>query len=144
MPGLGSRQCEPNRFQVAHFTEQNDIGVFAQRCFEGIGKTRCIAADLTLRYQRAFRCIYKLHGVFDGQHMLGAATVDMLNHGSQGCTLAGAGRPDDEHKTMIVRRQRSQQGRRLYRFERRHDIGNRAQRQRHAPLLTIGIGSVTT
>jgi hypothetical protein len=46
--GFGRRQRQADGFQVAHFADQDDVRVFAQRRAQGVGERQGMRADFAL------------------------------------------------------------------------------------------------
>ena len=70
MAGLSCRQCHGNGFIIAHLTEQDNIGVFAQRAFQRRGKTHRVAPDFALRDDGINLRMNEFHRVLNGNNML--------------------------------------------------------------------------
>ena len=87
-------------FEVAHFADENDVGILAQGAAESFGEVRNVDANLALSDQRFFVLMIIFDGVFDGDDVgLVAFFVDDVNHrGERGC-FAGTSRAGDETET---------------------------------------------
>ena len=66
MTGFRGSQSELNGFQVAHFADQNDIGIFTQRGAQRIGERMSVRPQLALVDQTFFGLVDELDGIFDG------------------------------------------------------------------------------
>ena len=64
--GFGRGQSELDGFQVAHFADQNDIGVFTQRGAQRIGEGVGVRPQLALVDQAFFRLVHELDRILDG------------------------------------------------------------------------------
>ena len=110
MPGFGGGHGGGDRFKIAHLTDQNHIRILAQGAAQRTRKAGYIHAHLALVDQRFFALIDVLDGVLDGQDMLGAALVDMLDHRRQRRGFAAAGGTGDQDQTARLVRHLLQHG----------------------------------
>src|SRR4029453_18063449 len=65
MTGFRGSQSELNGFQVAHFADQNDIGVFTQSGPQRVGERVSVRPQLALVDQAFFRLVYELDRILD-------------------------------------------------------------------------------
>ena len=61
--GLGERQRDRDRVEVAHFTEEDDVGVFTQGAAQTVGEALHVGADLAL---------------VDHRHLVGVQVLDRV------------------------------------------------------------------
>ena len=67
--GLRGQQCGLDRFEVPHFTHQNDVGVLSQRRLQSLAEGERVDADLALIDHRTLVTDEELDRVFDGHHV---------------------------------------------------------------------------
>ncbi len=83
--GLGNPQCRFDCFQIAHFTNQNNIRILAQRCSQCLRKSLRIGIDLALIHYAVLVVVKELDRIFDRQDMFVALSVDLINHCRERC-----------------------------------------------------------
>ena len=91
----GNRQL--NGFQIAHFTHENHVGIFAQRRPQCAGKTFRVITNLPLTDQTFDRIVNKLQGIFQRQNMFVAGLINMMDERRQSggfTTARGTGHQD--------------------------------------------------
>ena len=64
----GERQLDG--FQVAHFADQNDVGVFAQGASQRRRKRARVHSDFAVVHQTILAAMHKLDRVFDGNDVI--------------------------------------------------------------------------
>jgi hypothetical protein len=98
--GFRGFDCDLDRLEVAHFTDQHDVGVFAQsraqRPLEALG----VAVHFALVDEALFRFVHELDRILDRDDVLGARVVDVVDHRRQRGRLARAGRTGHQHETL--------------------------------------------
>ena len=93
---LGDAQRGLDRLQVAHLADEHDVGVLAQGGPEGVGEGVGVGVQLALVHDALLVGVQVLDGVLDGDHVLVALAVDLVEHGRQGRRLARARRSGHE------------------------------------------------
>ena len=63
--GLRGRQREGNGFQIAHFANQDDVGIFAKGGFQARWKADRVLGDITLGDDAQFVAVNKFDGLFN-------------------------------------------------------------------------------
>src|ERR1700690_367148 len=96
--GLRGGEREADRFQVAHFTDEYDVGVFAQRRAQRLAEPERVAMDLALIDETAFALVHELDRILDGYNMIGTVVVAVVDHARERRRLAGSGRSGHEHE----------------------------------------------
>jgi hypothetical protein len=95
--------CRRNRFEVAHLTDLDDVGVLAH----GVAKRLCeperVGAHLALVHDRHLMPVEELDGVLDGDDVQGAGPIDQVDERRQSGRLAGPGGPGDQHEAARQR-----------------------------------------
>ena len=87
-----------NRFQIPHFPHQDHVRVLAQRRTEGVGEAARVFIQLSLVHQAAVAFVYELDRILDGEDVLGAAVIDVIEQCRQGGGLARARGACDQHQ----------------------------------------------
>ena len=82
-----------DRFQVAHFADEDHVGVLPQRAANGLGEARHVDADLALVDRRLLVVVVELDRVFDRDDVVVDVLVDVVDHAGQRGAFARAGRP---------------------------------------------------
>ncbi len=100
--GFGGEQGSADGFQVAHFSDQNQVGVLTQAGAQRHGETCCIHFDFALIDEALFIAVQEFDGVFDSDDVVGAAGIDAVNHGRQRGGLARTGGPGDQHQATLL------------------------------------------
>ena len=95
---LGDTQRRFDRFQVAHFADEHHVRVFAQRRAKRVREGMRIGVDFALIHQAPLVVVEEFDGVLDGDHVLVALAVDLVEHGGEGGGLTGAGWSSDENE----------------------------------------------
>ena len=101
---LRSRQRELDRFQIAHFTHEDDVRIFAQRGLERIGEGEGVHAQFALVDETFFRLVNELDRVFDRDDVAFKGIVEIVDHGGQGRRFAGTGRAGHENQVPFLYR----------------------------------------
>ena len=91
-PGLGQRQGELDGLEVAHLTDQQDVGVLAQRRAQRPLEGWAVGPDLALRDRRHPVGVHVLDRVLDREDVHGPGLVDAVDDGGQRRRLSGSGR----------------------------------------------------
>ena len=103
--GLGGVQRRLDRFHVAHFADEDDVGVLAQGAAQRVGERSRVDADLALVDDALVVAVQVFDRVLDGDDVRGAVGVDVVDHRRERRGLAAAGRAGDEHEAaLFVRR----------------------------------------
>ncbi len=102
MAGFGGEQRGGNGFEVAHFADQDDVGILTQSGAQRGGKVRGVNFDFALVDEAALVTVQKLDGVLDGDEVVGAIGVDAVDHGGERGGLAGTGSAGDEHQAALL------------------------------------------
>src|SRR5271156_2356151 len=96
--GFSDAQSGFDGFQVAHFADEDDVGIFAQGGAQGIRKRMRVRVYFALVDQAFFVVVQEFDGVFDGDHVLFMLVIDFVEHGGERGGFAGAGGAGDEHQ----------------------------------------------
>ena len=102
--GLGGGHGGGDGLVVAHLANEDHVRVLTQSTAQGGGKAGHVAAHLALMDQSFFAFIHVLDGVLDGQDVVGAVLVDVVDHRGQRRGLAAArGAGDQDQAAGLVR-----------------------------------------
>src|SRR5579862_7836235 len=147
--GFGGGDGGGDGFQIAHFADQHDVGILAQRTAQRFGEAGHVHADFALSHDALLVRVIIFDGVFDGDDVVGALLVDEVDHRRQRRGFAGAGGADDEHQSARTHADVFDHGRQADLFEREQTIGNLAQddtdvaaflKNRHAEAGLVAVG----
>jgi hypothetical protein len=144
--GAGGGQRQFDGLQVPHFPHQDDVRVFAQGAFEGRRKGTRVDAHLAVVDQRALALVHELDRVLDGEDVVFAVLVRVINHGRQRGGLARAGRPGHQHHAFVQHGQFLEDGRQrgveFLEILERKDFGrDLPEHGRHTVLLVEKVGA---
>jgi hypothetical protein len=133
--GLRRRHREANRLEVAHFTDQDVIGIFAQRRAQRVRERQRVRAELALVDQALLRLVQELDRVLDREDVAEFVLVDVVHHRRECRRLARAGRSRDEDQPAWAVGEVGEDLRRIELLERKHLRRNRPERRRGAAML---------
>ena len=101
--GFRGAQRDLDRFAVAHFADENDLGRLAQGGAQPAGESVKIGAQLALIEGGAFVGMHEFDRVFQRDDVDGPGVVDLVQNCSQGGGFAGAGGAGDQHQARSFR-----------------------------------------
>jgi len=84
MAGFGDHQRRLDGFKVAHFTDEDNIGVLAENVFQGSLETLGVSPHFTLIDQTSFMGMQILYRVFNGNDMFMAVGINPVDDRRQG------------------------------------------------------------
>ena len=114
--GLGRGQGRADRLHVAHLADEDDVGVLAQRGLEAEREGRRVRPQLALVDDALLVVVQELDRVLDGEDVLVARLVDLVDDRGERRRLARARGARDEHEPARL-------------------LGEGADDRRHAELL---------
>src|SRR5262249_2458992 len=85
-----------DRLEVAHFSDEQDVRVLAERGAQALGERPCVGADLALVDDTLLMLVEELDRILDRHDVLGARPVDLVDKRSERRRLTRTGRPGDE------------------------------------------------
>src|SRR5712692_10141608 len=138
---LGDGQRGRDRLQVAHFADQHDVGVLAQRVLERRGEARRVGPDLALVDDAALMAVDELDGILDRDDVPLELAVDLVDHGGEGRALARPGGARHEHQPAGPLGELRDHGRQAQLLERLHVEGNLPDHERHAAALLEAVAA---
>src|SRR5712692_3922349 len=102
--GFRGEERGGNGFEVAHFADQNHVGVLTQGSAQGGGKVRGVHFDFALVDETLFVAVQEFDGVFDGDQVIGAVGIDAIDHRREcgGLTGTGGSRHEDQAALLLA------------------------------------------
>ena len=97
MSGFGGAHGQLDGLQIPHLTHQDHVRVFAQSCAQGVSKAAGVFIQLALVNKTFVAFVGELDWIFDGEDVLAAGVIDVIQQSRQGCRLAGSGRTGHQH-----------------------------------------------
>ena len=95
--GLGGGQRQGNRLQIAHFADQNDVGILPKGGFQAGGKADRVLGNLALCDDAPLVPMNEFDGLLDGDDVAGEVGVDVVDQRRQGRALAGTRGAGDQN-----------------------------------------------
>src|SRR2546427_2435840 len=84
--------------EVAHFTDQHDIGILPQHVLEGLREAVRVREDLALVHEAALVHVHELDRILDRDDVLVSFAVDLVDHGGERRALPAARPPGHQHE----------------------------------------------
>jgi hypothetical protein len=78
--GFGRGQRQADGLEVAHFADQDDVGIFAQRRAQRLAEAQRVAVHFALVDQAALAFVHELDRILDGQDVVRLVVVDVVDH----------------------------------------------------------------
>ncbi len=100
MPGLGGSDGGPDRFEVAQFADEDDVGVLPQDMPEGGGEAMGIDSDLALFDDAGGVLKNVFDRIFHRDDDAGAEPADVFDHGRERGAFARAGDAGDQDQAF--------------------------------------------
>ena len=125
---LGDPQRRFDRLEVAHLADEDDVGVLAERGAQRVGEALRVAVHLALVHEAALVLVDVLDRILDGEDVLVALGVDLVDHRRERRRLAAAGRAGDEHEAARPVGQRGEHRRQAQLAEGADLLGNQPGR----------------
>src|SRR4029077_16887619 len=100
--GFGGQQRGGNSFEVAHFADEDDVGILTERGGQGGGEVGGVDFDFALVDEAALVAVQKLDGVLDGDEVVGAIGVDAVDHGGERGGLTGTGGAGNQNQAALL------------------------------------------
>ena len=83
VPGLGGGQRSRDRLEVAHFADEDDVGIFAQGRAKRLGERRRVRAELALVHDARPVPVQELDRILDREDVLVPSLVDVSRAGTR-------------------------------------------------------------
>ena len=97
--GFRDAQRRFDGLQVAHFADQHHVRILTQRGAQRVGEALGVGVHFALVDQAVLVHVHEFDRVLDGQDVVVALAVDLVDHRGQRGGFAGAGRPGDQHQS---------------------------------------------
>ena len=78
--GSGRGQRELDRFQIAHFADQNDVRIFTQCAAQRVGKGAGMDADFAMLNETILTAVYEFDRIFHRDDVVVAMEIRMVDH----------------------------------------------------------------
>lgn len=98
MPSFSSFDSCMDGFEVAHFTDEDDIRIHTKGPAKSFFEATHIGADFSLAESGLIVLMEILDGIFEGDYMLIVIMIDEVEHGSKGSGFPGTSRAGNEQK----------------------------------------------
>ena len=135
MAGFGGEHRGGDRFQVAHFADEDDVRILtkcgAQRGREG----RCVHFHFALVDETFLVAVQIFDRVFNGDDVLGAERIDAVDHRGQRGGLTGTGGAGGQNQATLLFANCGKNARQLELFN-RADLG-RDDAENHADVAAL-------
>ncbi len=138
---LGDAQGGLDGLQVAHLADEHHVGVLAQGRAQSLGEALGVGPDLALVDDAALVRVQELDGVFDGDDVLVALAVNLVEHRGQRRRLAGAGRAGDEDEAARSLAELRDDGRQAQLLEGFDLVGDGAEDRADRAALVEEVGA---
>src|SRR5258708_21894122 len=89
MAGFRDAQRRFDGLEVAHFSDEHNVGVFAKRGAERIGEGVRVGVDFALIHQALLVIVKELDGVLDSDHVFFTFAIYLVQHGGERGGFAG-------------------------------------------------------
>ena len=87
--------------KIAHFADENDVRIFAQRAAQRGGEGLRVHADFAVIDQRLLAAMHKLDRILDRDDVILAMQIRVIDHRRERGRFAGAGRAGHEHEPFF-------------------------------------------
>ena len=104
MPGVGGFEREPDRLEVAHLTDEDDVGVLAERAAQRRREGAGVRADFAMVDEAPLALVHELDRILDRDDVVLAVLVGVVDDGGERGRLARSRRPRDEHEALAEER----------------------------------------
>ena len=133
---------EFDRLEIAHFTHHHDVRILAQRTAQRRGKGLCMHADLAVIDQRLLRAMHKLDRVLDGDDVIFAVQVRVIDHRGERGAFARTRRTGHEYEAFFQHRETLQDRRKTEFVGRQNLARNEPEDRGDAALLVEKIRAI--
>ena len=99
--GFGGDKRGFDCFEIAHFADQNYVGVLSERTAQRFGERARIDIDFSLRDKRFFVLVQKFNRVFNRYDVRISALIDVFDHRRQSRRFSRAGRSGNQNQPAI-------------------------------------------
>ena len=137
--GLGGGERQADGLQVAHLADQDHIRILAQRRAQRLAEAERVAMHLALVDETALGVVHELDRILDGDDVIGAVVVAVIDHAGERRRLARAGRPGDQHESARQHAQVAEDLGRVQVIERENHRRDVAEHRARAAILVEGV-----
>jgi hypothetical protein len=99
----GQRQFD--RFEIAHFTYEEDVRIFAQGAAQGRPEGTSMHPDFSVLNETILAAMHELNRVLDGDDVIVPLQVRVIHHRRQGGGFAGPGRTGHKNEPFLEHRE---------------------------------------
>ncbi len=128
-------------FGVAHFADEDDVGVLAEDGSDGLCEAGGVVADFDLFDDGVAVGVLVLDGVFDGDDVVAAAGVDVVDEGCHGGCLAAAGGTGEEDEALAALGELGEDGGKVQGVEGGNLGGEEAKAGGEGAALVVDVGA---
>src|SRR6185295_17124715 len=129
-----SSQRELDGYQVAHFTYEDDVRVFAKGGPQRIRERQGMDAHFPLIHEAFFRLVDELDRIFDGNDVAFEGVVQIIDHGRERRRLTGPGWAGHKDQSLFPIAELSHD-RRHAEFFHRNDLGGNVSEDSAKPAV---------
>src|SRR5262249_2341577 len=97
--GFRDTQRRLDCFQVAHFADQYHIWIFTKRSAQCIAEALRVGVQLALVDHAILVHVYEFDRIFNGQNVVMALAIDLVDHGGKRRGLARSSWSSDQHES---------------------------------------------
>ena len=96
--GFSDTQRRFDSFQIAHFADQHHVRIFTKGSAQGVAEAFRVGVQFALVDHAVLVHVHELDRVFDGQDVVVALAVDLVDHGGERGRLARSGWSGHQHQ----------------------------------------------
>ena len=133
--GFGGQQRCLDRLEVAHFADEDDVGVLPQRAAQRVRERAGVDRHLALVHDRPAVAMKELDGILDRHHVRAARSVDVVDHRGQRRALAAARRAGHQHESALFFGDPAKHRRQQQVVDRQDSRGDDAKHHAHRAAL---------
>ena len=137
--GLRRGQRRADRLHVAHLADEDHVRVLAQRGLEAHREGLCVRPDLALVDDALLVRVQELDRVLDGEDVIVAGLVDLVDDRGQRRRLARAGRPRHEDDPARLRGEATDDRRQAELLDRHGLVGDQPEGGAQRATLEVGV-----
>src|SRR4029077_21280836 len=100
--GFCSEQGRGNRFEVAHFADEDDVWILTKSGAQGGGERRSVDFDFALIDEAFFVAVKIFDRVFNSDDVLGAERIDAIYYRGERCRSTGTGGAGRKNQAALL------------------------------------------
>src|SRR5262249_12890558 len=97
----GCRQCKLDSFEIPHFTDEDDIRVFAERATKRRRERLRVKSNFAMIDQTGLAFVHEFNRIFDGNDVVSPSLVRMIDDCGKGRGFSAACRTSYQHQAFI-------------------------------------------